>query len=143
MDSLLFTSANPHLPGWVRLIATHGERVQRKPCETDWPLEERVSKIWSTDVELSRVWWFLREKLMRLAGHSSWDLPWVRFIPLAGEDPGMAPEETKDSLPTVTLVEDSEPEEAREKRTVMLADELRKVELAPTIEQGDGATLGT
>ena len=39
-DSLLFTSTNPHLPGWVRLIATHRERVRRKLCEIDQLLEE-------------------------------------------------------------------------------------------------------
>ena len=76
---------------------------------------------------------FLHEKLLRLVEHSSWDVSRVRSIPLAGEEPGTAPEETQDEESTVMVVEDSKPEETREKGTVMLADELRTVELAPAI----------
>ena len=72
---------------------------------------------------------FLSEKLLRLTGYSSWDLPRVQFIHLAGEEPGMVPEETKDEELTVTVVEVSEPKET--KRMVILADVLRTVELVP------------
>ena len=61
--------------------------------------------------EQKRVRQFLGEKLLRLTGYPSWNSPRVLFIPLAGEEPGTAPEETQDEEPTVMVVEDSEPEE--------------------------------
>ena len=62
-------------------------------------------------MEPKRVRRFLREQLLRKVGHSSWDVPRVRFIPLAGEEPETVPGEAQDEESTVMVVEDSEPEE--------------------------------